>query len=285
MLERYLVHERLCFRCVSGRCGPSGDHTLSGDIHKRVFASRLLGEELEVLVYLPPGFSENDPWRYPTLYLHDGQNVFDEIGSAFGVEWGVDEATERLMRQAKMRDIIIVAVPNTAARIALYTPFPDSEHGGGEGEAWRAFLIEELKPWIDNEYPTSGRASETALAGSSLGGLSALYIGWSRPDVFGIVAALSPSLWWADGALITSIAEDEGTRHPDHIWLDAGSQESALPDGLDDLRRLRGVLLSKGFMLGKDLFYSEVPGATHDEASWAARIEDVLCTLFPVVSS
>jgi predicted alpha/beta superfamily hydrolase len=242
---------------------------------------------LDVWVYVPPGFSETDPWRYPTLYLHDGQNVFDEKSAAFGVEWGVDEAAERLISQRKMKGVIIVAVANTPSRMAHYTPFADSEMGGGQGAAYSTFLLEELKPWIDKTYPTSRRAGDTAIAGSSLGGLSALYVGFSNPDVFGMVAALSPSLWWGERGLITRLASHQGER-PSKVWVDMGSEESdtdandnQVPDVIDDLRTLRAVLLSLGYRVDQDLFYREVAGATHDEASWAGRIEEVLQTLYP----
>jgi len=240
------------------------------------------------MVYLPPGFSESDPWRYPTLYLHDGQNVFDEKRAVFGVEWGVDEAAEKLILQRKIQGVIVIAVGNTSDRIALYTPFSDPKHGGGKGDLYRMFLIDELKPWIDQNYPTSLRASDTAIAGSSLGGLSSLYISWTRPDVFGKVAALSPSLWWADRSLIDYIATDETVSYPDRIWIDVGQSET-LPDEIDgipevvaDLRSLKAALLAKGFRLEESLFCREIPGAAHNESAWAARIEDVLLAMFPM---
>ena len=288
-LDRYLISERLCIRCLPCRCRKAGGHTLSGQIHQRTFRSQLLDAELEILVYLPPGFSASDSWRYPTLYLQDGQNVFDEKRAVFGIEWGVDEAAEKLILQGKIQGIIVVAVANTPDRIELYTPFPDAGHGGGEGELYREFFIHELKPWVDQEYPTSPRAMDTAVAGSSLGGLCSLSLGWSRPEVFGKVAALSPSLWWADRGIIDYIGGDEvANKHPVCIWIDMGYEESGVdenqdgvPDIIDDLRALRAALLAKGFELEHSLFYREVRKAGHDEAAWAARIEDVLCALFP----
>ena len=290
MQDRYLINRGgLCFRRLPGPQKGAGQHTLTGNIHRRVFDSELLEEELEILIYLPPGYSESDPWRYPVLYLHDGQNVFDEKSAVFGVEWGVDEAAERLIQERKMEGIIVVAVANSPARIALYTPFPDSALGGGQGKIYRDFLINELKPWIDQSYPTTRKAQETALAGSSLGGLSALYVAWTRPDVFGMVAAISPSLWWGGRGLITRIASDEKKARPHRIWIDMGTEESeddenenGVPDVIDDLRTLKAILQAKGYKIDYDLFYREVSGATHDEGSWASRIEDVLMALFPL---
>lgn len=288
-LDRYLISERLCVRCLPCRCRNAEGHTFSGQIHQRTIHSKLLNAQMELFVYLPPGFSPSDPWRYPTLYLQDGQNVFDEKSAVFGVEWGVDEAAEKLILQGRIKGIIVVAVANTPNRIALYTPFPDAHHGGGYGDLYRDFFIDELKPWVDREYPTSNRATDTAVAGSSLGGLCSLYISWSRPAVFGKVAALSPSLWWAEGQFIKYIgAQEVADSRPVRIWIDTGYDESladenqdGVPDTIDDLRALRDALLSKGFVLESSLFYREVPNASHNEAAWAARIEDVLCALFP----
>lgn len=283
------IHQRcgMCLRCVPA-CGRTSPNTLTGTIYRHPFPSRILQEELEIWVYLPPGYSDIDPWAYPTLYLHDGQNVFDAETSAFGEEWGVDETAERLIQEGKIVGIIIVAVANTPQRLAHYTPFRDPTEGGGQGKLYAQFLLQELKPWVDANYHTTRRADKTAVAGSSLGGLSALYLGWTNPDVFGMVAALSPSLWWGGRGMITRIAGSPTGRLPARIYLDVGEQESdtdlndnGIPDLIDDLRTLRAVLLAKGYCPNKDLFYREVPGATHDETSWSGRVEAVLTTLFP----
>lgn len=267
----------------------AGGHTLTGDIRTHRLSSVYLEDTVEVYVYLPPSFSASDPWRYPVLYLHDGQNVFDESTAAFGVEWGLDETAERLIAEREIEPLLIVAVSNTPERISLYTPFRDRHHGGGEGARYRSFLVEELKPFIDRSYPTKAGARSTALAGSSLGGLSALYIGWTRPGVFGMVAALSPSLWWGERSLITRIGGDLKAKGPQRIWLDMGDEESltddndnGVPDVIDDLRTLRAVLVYHGYKEGQDLFYTEVAGGRHEEAAWAGRAESVLRALFPL---
>ena len=277
--------------CPSRRHFRSG-HTLTGNIQTHNFSSTLLDDDVQVWVYLPPSYAAADPWRYPCLYLHDGQNVFDAKTSAFGVEWGVDEAAECLILEGKIDPIIMVGVANSPERMAHYTPFPDPEQGGGEGNLYRSFLIDELKPWIDATFPTRKGSRETAIAGSSLGGLSALHMSWTRPDVFGMVAALSPSLWWGHRKLITRIGGDQKTLKPYRIWIDMGTEESTtddndnqVPDLIDDLRTLRAVLLAQGYRLNEDLFYREIIGGIHDEAAWGARVADVLTCLFPASST
>ncbi len=287
-VERYL-------RCYGSLCLYPPDHvrfssggTRTGDIRSHRIQSKALGQELEALVYLPPGYSDYDSWPYPVLYLHDGQNVFDEDTAVFGVEWGIDEAAEKLIIAREIPGIIMVAVSNTPERIANYTPFPDPHHGGGRGPIYRDFLIKELKPFVDKNYHTNRSAAQTAVAGSSLGGLSALYLSVTRPDVFGLAAALSPSLWWGGRGLITRIAGDIGKPLPERLWIDMGTEESSedlnengVPDVIDDLRALKAVLIGRGFRLGEDLFCEEIEGGAHNEAAWAARIEKVLRTLFP----
>ena len=282
----------LLFRpCLS--LGHRAGHSLTGNVQHHRFPSELLEETLDLWVYLPPGFSARDSWRYPTLYLHDGQNVFDQKTAAFGVEWGVDEQAEHLILQRQIEPLIIVGVANTPARIANYTPFADPVSGGGSGPIYREFLCSELRPWLESQYPLRKSAEDRALAGSSLGGLSSLYISWTRPEVFGKVAAISPSLWWGERKLITRIGGDQSSgRKPSKIWLDMGDEESqeddndnGVPDVIDDLRTLKAVLLDKGYRLGENFAYQEIAGGRHDEASWAARVDSVLKFLFPLSTS
>lgn len=264
------------------------ESSVCGDVRSHTIDSDVLEDEREYLVYLPPGYSDADPWRYPVLFLNDGQNVFDRATAVTGVEWQVDETAELLIREGKIPGIVIVAVYNTPERIAEYTPFRDPVHGGGGADRYARFLTTELMPELRAKYHLSRRPEDTAIIGSSLGGLCALYLGWRYPRVFGLVGALSPSLWWGERGLLTGIGGDERTRGPLKVWMDMGTEESladennnGVPDVLDDLRTLRAVLVYKGYKPGVDLFYREVEGGRHDEASWAIRVSSLLEALFP----
>ena len=264
-------------------------HTLTGDVREHRFFSSILQEEVVFWVYLPPAFSPSDPWLYPCLYLHDGQNVFDAGTAAFGVEWGVDETAECQILEGRMEPVIIVALANTPQRMSDYTPFQDEALGGGQGRRFSRFLVSELKVWMKAHYPLRGSPRDTAIAGSSLGGLSALYCGWTQPEEFGLVAALSPSLWWGGRKLITRIGGDESNAaRPYKIWLDMGSAESVadenengVPDTLDDLRTLKAVLLARGYVLGQTLQVEEIPEGRHQELDWGLRMGRILSWLFP----
>lgn len=255
--------------------------TRTGDIEGHEFDSVVLGGQRIVMVYRPPGYSARNPWKYPVLYLNDGQNVFDASTAAFGVEWQVDETLERLILERKIPPLLAVAVYNSPQRFDEYTPAVDPEHGGGGADRYGMFLTRELKPFIDSHYRTCRESS--ALMGSSLGGLCALYLGWEYPRTFPFVAAMSPSLWWAERELIGEIAQSEITCQtgPQKIWLDVGTRESSDREALQDARVMRKVLEDKGYVDGENMVYREVKGAAHTESAWAARVGDVLQYLFP----
>jgi predicted alpha/beta superfamily hydrolase len=261
-------------------------HTLTGNIKRhRAFPSKVLGNRRDVLVYLPPGYRRFSKTRYPVLYLHDGQNVFDAATSFAGVEWGVDETAQRLIQRNLVEPLIIVAVANTGEeRIHEYAPTPGvietkgkrKKRSRGLARVYGQFLIEELKPYIDKKYRTKPEPEFTGLGGSSLGGLVTLAIGILFPQTFTRLLVMSPSIWWDDFAiyrLVDTIEEKPDLR----IWLDTGTAEPGWERG----RQLRDRLVEKGWRLNSDLIYTEIEGAEHTEAAWAARVDPSLRFLFP----
>ncbi len=259
---------------------PGAHHTLTGDVrYHEGFHSDYLEHDRTVAVYLPPGYDAESVTRYPVLYLHDGQNVFDRATS-IGEEWHVDENAEALIRSDAMEPIIIVAIYNTGEhRINEYAPTerPD-KGGGGKADDYAKMLVMELKPFIDRNYNTLPGAQNTAMGGSSLGGLLTMYLGLRFPTVFSRLAVLSPSVWWDDRMILGEVAALPN-KLPLRIWLDAGTSEG--PEVIEDARALRDALVSKGWVIGEDLAYLEAEGGSHDERSWAARVTDVLEYLFP----
>lgn len=266
---------------------PRGREPVHGQLKLHKVDSRFLGAR-EVVVYLPPGYSERDSFPYSFALLQDGQNIFDPRTAVFGVDWGVDLTAERLLAEQEIRPVIMVAVYNSPDRIIEYTPFVDPEHGGGGAAIYEEFLIEELLPFLQSHYSLSHQAEDRAVIGSSLGGLLALHLGWHHPKLFGAVGSLSPSLWWGRRGMITAIAGSPAPSPRPLIWIDGGTLESdeddndnGIPDTIDDLRTMRAVLLSHGYELEKDLIYREFEGQRHDETAWSMRVGDVLKALFP----
>jgi predicted alpha/beta superfamily hydrolase len=261
-------------------------HTLTGNIKRhRAFPSKVLGNRRDVVVYLPPGYNRFSRRRYPVLYLHDGQNVFDAATSFAGVEWGVDETAQRLIRQKAIQPLIIVAVANMGEeRIHEYAPTPGvitphdrpKRRSRGMAGFYGRFLTEELKPFIDRKYRTHPEAQFTGLGGSSLGGLATLAIGIIFSETFTRLVVMSPSVWWDDYSILRLIGFLD-QKPPLKIWLDMGTAEP----GWEQVHELRDALIDSGWQLDVDLKYAEVPGADHSERAWAARVEPALRFLFP----
>ena len=257
---------------------PGIAHTLTGNVRTyEDFHSRYLEHDRTIIVYLPPGYDTRSAQRYPVLYLHDGQNVFDRATS-IGEEWHVDEAAQALILGGEIQPLIVVGIYNTGVhRIDEYTPTATAD-GGGRAAEYGRMLVEELKPFIDATYSTLPSAASTALGGSSLGGLLTLTLGLRYSTAFSRLAVMSPSVWWDDRVILREV---EALPHklPLRIWLDVGTAEG--DQVISDAEALRDALVAKGWILGEDLSYLEAKGGEHNEQSWAARIDTVLKFLFP----
>jgi len=245
----------------------------------RKFHSAVLPDDRDLIVYLPEEYTRTER-RYPVLYLHDGQNLFDGATSYIaGRTWSVHETADRLIASGEVEPLIIVGIYNTGEhRIREYTPTNDPKYGGGEADLYGRLLMEEIQPFIDQTYRTQHGPEHTGLGGSSLGGLVTLYLGLLRPEVFGRLAVLSPSVWWDEKSILTFITEATPKPRP-RIWLDMGTMEGKRT--LKDSDALHNLLLHRGWIDGKDVMYLRVRGGTHDESAWAARVGPFLKFLFP----
>jgi predicted alpha/beta superfamily hydrolase len=244
------------------------------------FPSKVLQNERDLVVYLPPGYDQQASRRFPVLYLHDGQNLFDGA-TAFvpGMDWHVGETTDRMIGTGAVEPLIIVGIYNLGEqRIREYTPTRVPKLGGGRADRYGKFLIDELKPFIDREYRTLRDSANTGLGGSSLGGLVSLYVGLKFAQVFGRLAALSPSVWWNQRVMHRFAATVQAAPRP-RIWLDIGTREGQ--QIVRDVENFRDVLVKKGWRSGYDLHYERVEGAEHNEAAWSQRVGPVLQFLFP----
>jgi len=248
------------------------------------FPSRILRRRRDITVYLPPNYDEEPQRRFPILYLQDGQNLFDGATSFIrGKYWRVAETANELIAAGMIQPLIIVGINHADEKRAQeYTPTPSKKLGGGKAERYGRFLLKELKPFLESEYRTLPGAHNTGLGGSSLGGLVSLYLGLRYPEVFGKLAALSPSVWWG-GRWIHEFARKEKFPVRPRVWLDIGTQEGARV--VQDVRAFRDVLMAKGWIPGRELHYEEVPGGTHDEEAWARRVGPFLRYLFPATKA
>lgn len=233
----------------------------------------------EVTVYLPAGYDEREQQRYPVLYMQDGQNLFDPARSFIpGQHWRLKEAADEAIGTRAARPMIIVGIDNAGAdRIDEYTPTRDEKrNAGGHADEYGKLLLDELKPAIDAHYRTLADRDNTAIGGSSLGGLVSLYLALRNAERIGLAAVLSPSVWWDDRVLLREVDNFDGPRP--RVWLDIGGREGM--EALRDARALRERMQAKGWN-DSDLHYHEDRRADHSERAWAARAGKVLEFLFP----
>ena len=153
-----------------------------------------LNRTRKIWIYLPENYHTSRE-SFPVLYMHDGQNVFDDTTS-FAGEWGVDDYLDSVYQ--KGIQAIVVAIDNGGAkRMNEYNPYDTKKFGKGEGKAYVDFIVKTLKPFIDKNYRTKKDKTNTTIAGSSMGGLITFYAVLQYPRVFGGAGIFSPSLWVA----------------------------------------------------------------------------------------
>jgi len=206
-------------------------------------------------VFLPPGYRENTLKRYPVLYMHDGNNLFLKEEAFLGNTWRTDEVLKVLDRMNAIEEVIVVGVlPND--RMTEYTSPGYEDYG--------RFLTETLKPLIDVRYRTLPGPTDTAVMGSSLGGVVSFYLAWRWPKIFGKAACLSSTFTYRDN-LLERVAEEP--KRDLKIYLDSGWPG----DNYEATRAMRDRLIWKGYYPGSELFYLAFPNAEHHENAWATR--------------
>ncbi len=198
-----------------------------------------LNRKRRIWVYLPKSYASSSK-TYPVLYMHDGQNLFNEQ-TAFGEEWGVDECLDTL-QQKTGKECIVVGIDNGGdKRMNEYNPFDNEKFGKGEGKEYVEFLVNTLKPFIDNKYRTKKGPDYTFTAGSSMGGLISLYAVMQYPQVFGGAGIFSPSLWIAPQLYVD--AEKFSTTDTHKFYFYAGGNESATM--VSDMQKMADILSKK----------------------------------------
>ncbi len=241
------------------------------------FQSKILGNTRGITIYVPAGYDERTDRRYPVLYMHDGQNLFNP-GTSFirGQHWRLQEAADTAISERTANPMLIAGIDNAgASRVDEYTPGRDpNKKAGGLADEYGRMIVEEMKPLIDERYRTSG---ETAIGGSSLGGLVSLHLALQRPDVFSRAAVMSPSVWWNGQAILREVDAFGGPSRP-RLWLDVGGREGV--EALSGARALRDRLVAKGWNDENFRYYEDRRG-DHSERAWAGRVRKVLEFLFP----
>jgi predicted alpha/beta superfamily hydrolase len=236
------------------------------------FASTILGNSRAIYAYVPPTYLENDYAVFPVVYVQDGQNLWASHPeySQFGVTWAVDTAFDAAAADGSIREAIVIGVASTNDRIYEYTPTYDPDFmAGGGADSYAQMLVDELKPAVDAALRTRADATSTVLAGSSFGGLLAAHVGRYRPDVFGSIAALSPSAWWDGNVIVSEVMTTPPA--PDRllrVYVDSGE---SVADNETDTTALAAAYVTAGYVDGMDLLHVVQAGGQHNETYWAQR--------------
>ena len=257
---------RADWRDYLAHAGP-GRHTVTGRLKVlSALYSPQLRNRRDVYVYLPPSYEARPAARFPVIYMHDGQNLFDRATSFVGREWRVDETIEALSREGL--EAIVVGISNMGVgRKAEYNPFP--QLWNARAERYLAFVVETVKRIVDRDFRTSPDRAETGMIGSSLGATLSLYAYFRHWQVFGFVGAMSPSTSLVGTALAAYVRRAPFA--PGKLYLDDGTAEPGCNAG-----QLYTLLRDKGYRPGRDVLYVSEEGGRHDEDAWARRLPDAL---------
>ena len=233
----------------------------------------VLDRERTLRIYLPPSY-EHSTRRYPVLYMHDGQNLFDDATSFVG-EWGVDEILNELARTRKFELIVVGIDHGDAKRFQELNAWDNEKFGKGEGRDYMHFVVDVVKPYVDTHYRTQTDRAHTGILGSSMGGLISHFAMYEHADVFSKVGIFSPSYWIAPEALDMTRAHavPKNTR----VYFYAGGREddtmlSNMQDVVAALRR-RGIPAT-------DWRVEVNPDAEHNERAWHAEFARAVTWLF-----
>lgn len=238
------------------------------EYHKE-FYSALLENKRDIVVWMPQGYDaiKNKNKKYPVLYMHDGQNILDPKTSYIGKDWRVDETVTKLIRQKRIKEIIVVGIYNTPDRLDEYS-------WSEKGQKYLQFITSELKPIIDATYRTLPDKENTAIIGSSMGGLISFYAAWNYPEIFSMAGCMSSSFYYNNDKSIKTVEEYSGTKKHIKLYIDHGE------DGAVRGQKMFVELSKKGYVIGQDIDYYYAPGAEHNEKEWAVRLERPLLFFF-----
>ncbi|MFD2512889.1 alpha/beta hydrolase-fold protein [Pontibacter locisalis] len=251
-------------------------HTFKGgvtgktEIHKAVSGGNLLKRDL--IVWLPPGY-ESGTKQYPVLYMHDGQNIFDPSTSSFGTDWQIDETADSLIRIGAIEPVIIVGINNTPDRSEEYTP-------GKKGSAYMDFVVNTVKPFIDQTYRTKKEREHTFTGGSSAGGIMSFMLAWEYPAIFSKAICMSPAFKIQHIDFVKDVRSYQGEKKRLYFYIDNGGLEleERLQPGIDEMLI---ALEEKGYVEGKDFIWIKDATAKHNEAAWAKRMPVALKAILP----
>ena len=237
------------------------------------FVMTELDRQRTIRLYLPPSYHHSDK-RYPVIYMHDGQNLFDDM-TAFAGEWGVDESLNQLAAE-KDFEVIVVGIDNSADfRMNELSPWENKRFGEAQGKQYMDFIVEVVKPYIDTNFRTQSERLHTAIMGSSMGGLISHYAIHAYPEVFGKAGIFSPAYWYSQD--VFSFSKLKKAQLDARLYVMYGDEEG---DGMiADTDKMQRQLRQQGHPRQNTLF-KRVPNGEHNEQLWRTEFSDAIQWLF-----
>lgn len=239
----------------------------------RPFIIEGLDRERQIRVYLPPNY-EHSHKKYPVLYMHDGQNLFDKQTSYVG-EWEIDETLNLLALEEKL-ELIVVGVDNgLGKRMNEMSPWDHEKYGSGEGKYYIDFIVNLIKPFIDSTFRTLTDRGNTGIMGSSMGGLISHYAIYEHPDVFSKAGIFSPSYWYSD-KIFTQTKENPLLKDA-KLYINVGKKEGSNME--KPAKRMSDFILNSGHPKS-NIFFESVKAGTHSEVFWRSEFANAVLWLF-----
>jgi alpha-glucosidase len=232
-----------------------------------------LARQRQVRIYVPPGYASSGR-RYPVLYMHDAQNLFDDATSFVG-EWKVDETLDELAKSGKLELIVVGIDHGGDKRLTELNPWANERFGPGEGREYMDFIVKVVKPLVDSTYRTLPDRDHTAIMGSSMGGLISHYAIVQYPQVFSKAGVFSPAYWTAPA--VYGYVADHPLPTDARVYMLMGELEgdSMVPD----VRRMADVVRATGLPAGR-MVLKVVPGERHNEGFWSREFGEAVQWLF-----
>lgn len=241
-----------------------------------------LNRKRTIRLFLPKGYTKSDE-KYPVIYMHDGQNLFDKE-TAFSGEWNVDETLNKLYEDKNFKAIVVAIDNGGDKRLDEYSPYKNNKYGGGEGDKYLNFIVNTLKPYIDKNYKTLSDKNNTAIIGSSMGGLISYYAGLRYPKVFGKIGVYSPAFWFAPN--IVAFSKQNGNISDSKMYFLVGEKEGVnntefteISQTVNDMNTVVKTIKQQGFPI-KNIQTKVVPNGKHNEELWRNNFEETILWLF-----
>ena len=235
------------------------------------FTISALQRQRTIRLYLPPNYA-NSAKAYPVLYMHDAQNLFDTATSYAG-EWNIDESLNHLSKTLGF-ELIVVGIDNGAEkRMNELSPWPNEHFGKAEGDAYLDFIVNTVKPYIDQHYRTLTDTQNTAIFGSSMGGLISHYAIHRYPRVFGKAGIFSPSYWYSESVYQYTLANPLSSQH--RLYINVG-----LNEGVGMVQPLQSMVALLRKQDSVSFFANVEPEGDHNEASWRRQFPKAILWLF-----